>query len=201
MKTKDKLKTFVIGAVTTVLTSCGFNKKVSQEDAEKTKTEQVIKEMSKQGISVLKKGTENAPDSVLASVDVLESPGQPVQYSNPQYRAETPNDIVDYIKLGKSIDRGFLINEADFNTVQSSTAAKDRIREKIKTGKFSNIKVVKDKPSGRIKKQTFNYNEPPSDSPWFDETAEKNTAILAKNEQKSQLNIKHMKNAKDDRIK
>ena len=39
MKAKDKLKTFVIGAVTTVLTSCGFNKKVSQEDAEKTKTE------------------------------------------------------------------------------------------------------------------------------------------------------------------
>lgn len=71
------------------------------KDNEKNKTEQVIKDMSAQGISVYKKGEKDAPDSVLTSVNKTHDMWTDSEiYSNPKYEkigSKKPNTV----RLGK----------------------------------------------------------------------------------------------------
>ena len=71
------------------------------KDNEKNKTEQVIKDMSTQGISVTKKGAKGAPDSVLTSVNKTHDMWTDSEiYSNPKYEkigSKKPNTV----RLGK----------------------------------------------------------------------------------------------------
>ena len=71
------------------------------KDNEKNKTEQVIKDMSAQGISVYKKGEKDAPDSVLTSVNKTHDMWTDSEiYSNPEYKeigSKKPNTV----RLGK----------------------------------------------------------------------------------------------------
>ena len=183
---KKGWKQIAMGTVVSIagitLTSCE-NENEKQENKEKAKTEQVVNEMSKQGISVFKKGAENAPDSVLESVDVLEPFHQynSVQYSNPKYRAKTYNDFVDDVHLGASENKGVVLSRFDVDNMTAMSASSkekiDEIKAKLKAGEdYHGLKMAEDKPTGSVKTQTFEYDSPELSMAWkSDDKVQTNT--------------------------
>ena len=105
-----KWKELCMGIVTGVVLSAAgtylINKLLKETPKKDNKTEQMIKDMSLQGISVTKSGAENAPDSVLSSVDISYPfwEDSPV-YSNPKYRAREPLENPKSIKLGEETQK------------------------------------------------------------------------------------------------
>ena len=93
-------------AAAVVLSGAGvhFINKMLQEENNKKKaheTEQVVKDMSAQGISVYKKGEKDAPDSVLTSVNKTHDTWTDSEiYSNPKYE-EIGSNKPETVQLDK----------------------------------------------------------------------------------------------------
>ncbi len=123
------LKQLCAGVATAVvLSSAGayFINKWLEEDSNKkkeSKTEQVVKDMSAQGISVFKEGAEGAPDSVLTSVNKTHDMWTHSEiYSNPEYKeigSKKPNTV----RLGKE--------ETKFVMSTEEQAERNAIKAKI----------------------------------------------------------------------
>lgn len=122
-------------AAAVVLSGAGayFINKWLEEDSKKKKeheTEQVVKDMSAQGISVYKKGEKNAPDSVLTSVNKTHDMWTHSEiYSNPKYEkigSKKPNTV----RLGKEV-KEWITDAKDKETMR---IVAEKIKELTKNG-------------------------------------------------------------------
>ncbi len=120
-------------ATAVVLSGAGayFINKQLEEDSKKKKeheTEQVVKDMSTQGISITKKGVKGAPDSVLVSVQENDNTwyGGKV-YHDPQYKARENEDPKTFRLDGKV--KHWVTNDFDEETIRLVVEKIKELRE------------------------------------------------------------------------
>ena len=156
-------------AAAVVLSGAGayFINKWLEEDSKKKKeheTEQVVKDMSAQGISVYKKGEKNAPDSILTSVNTTHDMWTHSEiYSNPKYEkigSKKPNTV----RLGKEV-KEWITDAKDKETMR---IVAEKIKELTKNGATGDSiksvleEIAKQRPMHAPVEQTtqnFEYEE------------------------------------------
>lgn len=130
-----KVKQICAGVVAAVaLSGAGayFINKWLEEDSKKKKeheTEQVVKDMSTQGISVTKKGAKDAPDSVLVSVKEHNNIYGEKVYHDPQYKARENEDPKTF-RLDKKV-KEWITDAKDKETMR---IVAEKIKELTKNG-------------------------------------------------------------------
>lgn len=177
---KKKIEKLCIGVTTAVVLSAAglkFIKEDIAKDEEKDKTEQVIKDMSMQGIPVVKKGAKGAPDSVLTSVEMPRMAfSNEDYYINPKYKAEesgktkiklgektlrvvlNPKEAARYIdfKIQTLLEESNLPEDSVKNEIKRLKKAKENLRE----GTEVDGVIISDPAFGHYRAvQTFEHEE------------------------------------------
>ena len=198
------MKQLCAGVVTTVVLSGAgvhFINKMLKEDANEKKnneTEQMIKDMSMQGISVVKKGAKDAPDSLLASVDMQRTPfSGKTYYLNPKYKVKESGKTK--IKLGKKETKVTLTSEEakrfiDFkiealmenglpdNSVKNEIKKLKKAKENMHEGdEVEGIVIVSNSTPHGNSRTTQNFEYEKDETAWdYSSTEPKNTSKSVK---------------------
>jgi hypothetical protein len=191
----------IVAAV--VLSGAGvyfINKMLQEENNKKKahKTEQVVKDMSAQGISVFKEGREGAPDSLLASVDMQRTPfSGKTYYLNPKYKVKESGKTK--IKLGKKETKVILTSEEakrfiDFkiealmenglpdNSVKNEIKKLKKAKENMHEGdEVEGIVIVSNSTPHGNSRTTQNFEYEKDETAWdYSSTEPKNTSKSVK---------------------